>query len=109
MICVSLCQTSQGECRAFRLDGHAGAGQEGQDIVCAAVSVLVLNTINSIERFTEDHIQYQAAEDGGHLAFSFVGEISQGAALLVRSMIAGLQDVQQQYGKRYIKIRYEEV
>ncbi len=26
----------------------------GQDIVCAAASVLVINTMNSIEEFTED-------------------------------------------------------
>lgn len=34
--------------RGFRVEGHAGAGVEGQDIVCAAVSsasYLVANTI----------------------------------------------------------------
>ena len=28
--------------------------EEGQDIVCAAVSVLVINTVNAIEQFTDD-------------------------------------------------------
>ena len=30
------------------VDGHAGFAEAGQDIVCAAVSVLVINTFNSI-------------------------------------------------------------
>lgn len=109
MIRVTIVRTSDGECSGFRLEGHAGAAEEGQDIVCAAVSVLVLNTVNSIERFTADSIRYEAAEDGGYLEFAFTGPASKEASLLVRSMIAGLQDVEKQYGKRYIKIRYKEV
>ena len=33
----------------FVSKGHAGYAEEGQDIVCAAVSVLVINTVNSLE------------------------------------------------------------
>ena len=32
----------------FVSKGHAGYAEEGQDIVCAAVSVLVINTVNSL-------------------------------------------------------------
>ena len=38
----------------FVSKGHAGYAEEGQDIVCAAVSVLVINTVNSLETFTDD-------------------------------------------------------
>ena len=34
--------------------GHAGYAEEGQDIVCAAVSALIINTVNSLETFTDD-------------------------------------------------------
>ena len=37
----------------FQTSGHAGYAPEGQDIVCAAASVLTINTINAIEQFTE--------------------------------------------------------
>ena len=30
--------------------------KSGQDIVCAAVSVLIINTVNSLEAFTEDEV-----------------------------------------------------
>ena len=39
----------------FVSKGHAGYAEEGYDIICAAVSVLTVNTINSIEAFTTDH------------------------------------------------------
>ena len=29
--------------------GHAGFAQSGQDIVCAAVSALIITTVNSLE------------------------------------------------------------
>ena len=43
----------------------------GQDIVCAAVSVLVINTVNSIERFTDDKTSCISDEDTGNIEFRF--------------------------------------
>ena len=43
----------------FVSKGHAGYAEEGQDIVCAAVSVLVINTVNSLETFTDDQFEVQ--------------------------------------------------
>ncbi len=40
-----------GECVAFSISGHAGAGRYGQDIVCAAVSSAVMLTCNTITDF----------------------------------------------------------
>ena len=45
------------ECVGFQTAGHAGYADAGQDIVCAAASVLVINTMNAIEQFTEDDVQ----------------------------------------------------
>ena len=44
----------KGHYKSFHIQGHAGYADAGEDIVCAAVSALVINTINSIEEFTED-------------------------------------------------------
>ena len=38
----------------FKISGHADYGCCGKDVVCAGVSALVINTINSIEKFTND-------------------------------------------------------
>ena len=32
----------------FKVVGHAGYAEEGYDIICAAVSVLVVNAVNSM-------------------------------------------------------------
>ena len=40
-----------------------GYSEAGSDVVCAAVSVLVINTLNSIERFTSDKISLVSDEE----------------------------------------------
>ena len=54
MIEVTVYKTMRHEYAGFDMSGHAGYDDIGKDIVCAAVSVLVINTLNSIERFTDD-------------------------------------------------------
>lgn len=42
------CRTRQGQLCGFRITGHAGAGQAGEDIVCAAVSSAAYMTVNTV-------------------------------------------------------------
>ena len=97
------------EINSVSLEGHAGYADHGQDIVCAAVSVLVINTFNSIEQFTEDAYSSEAAEDGGYLFMSFPEGISDKSKLLLDSMLLGLDEIQKQYGDEYISLQYKEV
>ena len=48
MITVTFHKTKAGEYKDFLCSGHAGYDDYGKDIVCASVSVLVINTINSL-------------------------------------------------------------
>ncbi|MEE0004451.1 MAG: ribosomal-processing cysteine protease Prp, partial [Ligilactobacillus ruminis] len=41
----------------FELSGHADSGEYGQDIVCAAISALTCNLINSLEELTDNRIR----------------------------------------------------
>ncbi len=95
--------------KSVSLDGHAGYADHGQDIVCAAVSVLVINTFNSIEQFTDDAFSMEAAEDGGYMNMTFTGMLSDKAKLLIDSMLLGLDEIQKQYGDEYISLQYKEV
>ena len=47
MIHVAIYQNENKECVGFRTEGHAGYSEEGSDIVCAAVSVLVTPLMQS--------------------------------------------------------------
>ena len=63
MIHVTIFQNKYKECVGFQTEGHAEYANPGQDIVCAAASILVINTINAIEEFTEDDASL-ISEDG---------------------------------------------
>lgn len=93
----------------FTCRGHSGYAEAGGDIVCASVSVLVINTINSIERFTQDEIRVEERESDGVIDVRFVKAAGERAALLLDSMVLGLQEVEKQYGNRYLRLHFEEV
>ena len=90
--------------------GHAGAARYGSDVVCAAVSVLVINTLNSIERFTSDKISLVSDEETGMIEFRFIRKPSHDAKLLFKSMVLGLQEIEEdsEY-EPYIDIIFKEV
>lgn len=92
--------------------GHAGLAddpQDGQELVCAAVSALTFNMANSVEHFTEDSFQVDQEAETGEFRFCFTSEISSESQLLMNSLIFGLQDIEEEYGVPYIKIRFKEV
>ena len=91
------------------MKGHAGYAEAGQDIVCAAVSALTLNTANAIEAFTEDNMEGEADDRSGLFTVRLTGDVSRESKLLIDTLVLGLQDIQSSYGKKYIKIRFEEV
>ena len=93
----------------FTCSGHAGYSEYGTDIVCASISVLVINTINSIETFTSVAYTCEADEETGDIDFQFTDEISSDASLLVESMILGLKEIQNEYGKKFLILDFKEV
>ncbi len=92
----------------FRTEGHAGYAEDGFDIVCAAVSVLAINTTNAIEKYTKDSFSRLSNEEDGIIDFQLKKPPSKEANLLLKSMHLGLRDMEKEY-KKYIKISYEEV
>ncbi len=81
--------------------GHAGAAAHGKDIVCAAVSALVINTCNSIEALTEDNFSGESNEQKGYLLFELAEPCSEESKLLMRSLELGIRDIQKD-NRRYI-------
>ena len=92
-----------GHITGFSVKGHAGFAKAGKDIVCASVSMLVINTINAIEKFTEDKIAYQADEKGA-IGLKIENPGSE-ADLLLNTLLMGLESVRSEYGKKYIEIK----
>ena len=93
----------------FTCSGHAGFGEYGTDIVCAGISILVINTINSIEAFTSIAYTCEANEETGDIDFQFTEEVSPDASLLIESMILGLKEIQNEYGNKFLVLDFKEV
>ena len=106
MIKITVYRNSDGY-TGFKSQGHAGYAEEGYDIICAAVSVLTVNMINSIEAFTHDC--FHVKQKDGFIECRFVQPLSEASVLLMDSMILGLQDIEKDYGNEYIRLIFKEV
>ena len=106
---VTFYQNSEHQCIGFDVNGHAGYAQEGEDIVCAAISALVINTVNSIEAFTEDEFRVDVDEKSADIRFSLENSPSKECLLLLNSLILGLQRMEDEQYTDFIDIIFEEV
>ena len=88
----------------FKCKGHAKYAEYGQDLVCCAVSVLVINTVNSINEFTDDTFDYKEDEKTGMIHFMINSNLSKESEVLLKSLFLGLEKVQDSYGKKYIRL-----
>ena len=112
MICVTVFVDSKHHYQGIHLLGHAGSVEdykEGQELDCAAVSAQTLNNANSVEQFTEDSFEAEEGEDEGEFSFRFTSEVSSESRLLMNALVFGLQNIEEDYGEPYIKIRFKEV
>ena len=88
------------------MEGHAGFAAYGDDIVCAAVSVLVINTVNSIQAFTEDTFQYDEHKEEDVVSFKVTSKpMSAETDLLLKSLVMGITSIAEEYGKEYIQVK----
>ena len=93
-----------GNITGFHMEGHAGYADRGSDIVCASISVLAINCVNSIEEFTEDSFSEGMDEERGMISFDLTGEISEKTQFLLQSMLLGIEHIAEEYGKKYVQI-----
>jgi uncharacterized protein YsxB (DUF464 family) len=108
MITITIFQ-SHDKVTGFRCIGHSGYAEAGSDIICAGVSALVINTINSIEALTSSTYQLDTEEASGLIEFELNEEADHDTALLIDFMILGLQGIQSDYGNDYIILDFKEV
>ena len=109
MTVVDIFRDKEGRYLGFACTGHADDdAEEGEDIVCAGISVLTINTINSLEVLAKARIRYTAAQEGGALTCRFESPPDEKATLLVDSMLLGLRSIRDTYGGEYLVINCKE-
>ena len=106
MTTITITKASNDSYKSVECNGHAGYADYGEDIVCSAISVLTINTINSIDQLTEDKIIVDSDEEKGIIKFEFSSEPSKEADLLLRSFELGVDSIFQQYGKKFLNIKF---
>ncbi len=111
MTTIIVRKSSTGEYRNFVCTGHAGHGFFFQkDVVCASVSVLVINTINALEEIAKEKVEVVTNEKEGLIYCSFAGEtLNDKANVLMDAMVLGLDGISKEYGQKYLKLKFEEV
>lgn len=104
MITATLFKTDQGDFSGFHLQGHADYAEYGFDIVCAAVSALAINTVNSIEAFSKE--PFTVHESDGELEFYLKSCQYLESQLFLKSFALALENIHKEYGSKYIRIQF---
>ena len=105
---VTIYKNEFDECVGFRAYGHAEYDEEGSDIVCAAISVLTINTMNAIEAFTDEEFSVESDEEEGYIDYRVSDRPAKESTLLLNTMVLGLETMVQDY-ENYIDLKFEEV
>ncbi len=109
MIQVTFFKNNKNELNGFHFIGHAEYDIAGEDVVCAGVSALVFNAVNSIEMLTEDTFTVDTNEKTGQFDFHITSSVSHDTAILLQSLAIGVQGISNDYGTDFVKIHFKEV
>lgn len=87
----------------IEIKGHAMFDYHGKDIVCAAISSIVITSVNGILRVDEKALEYDSKD--GYIAID-VRKHDKVTDALIKNMIDLLKELENQYKKN---IKVEEV
>ena len=110
MTTVTIYKTVNQEYRGFTCFGHAGYARRFQkDILCAGISALVINTLNSMEELHHEEMTVVTNEKTGFIKCDFANSLQDASIILMDSMVFGLQNLSKTYGEKYLLVNFEEV
>ena len=75
--------------------GHAGAAPYGEDIVCAAISMLSQTSILGLHEVAKQAMEYQMEDGELHILLS--DPINESGQAILETMLLGIKNVADQY------------
>ena len=106
---VTIYKNELNECVGFKVCDHAEFAEAGSDIVCSAISILTINTMNAIERFTDVNFTQDVDEERCMIQFR-IDKPTKETTLLLETMILGLQTLEDNEDyEDYMDLIFEEV
>lgn len=105
MVVIKLLYKKQ-KINGFQIKGHANFDKKGQDIVCAAVSVLSQTALIGLRYFLNEE-KYNFTIKDGYIDCSLKNGLSEEedktAQVILQTMYLGLKSIQESY-ERHVKI-----
>ena len=98
-----------GRYTGFEASGHAFYASKGNDIVCASISVLLINTVNAVTEINGEEYELASDEEEGVLVFRVLSDKRESTQTLFEALVMGLRNIRAEYGKKYLKIEEKEV
>lgn len=93
--------------RELTLSGHAGYGKHGQDIVCAAVSVLITTCVNALETVAGVKPTVEQEAESAMIRVTLPRDLDKDARhdaqVILRTTLQGFEDISSTY-PMYLKI-----
>ena len=99
MTTVTFFQDADNKITGFEADGHADFRKFGKDIVCSAISVLLTNTVNSIDELLSKEVSFEGDSNKGYMHFVVKDYDDEKVQLLFQSCILGLNGILDSYPK----------
>jgi len=82
------------------VNGHANSAPHGEDLVCAAVSAILIGGVNAIK---DDH-SYQIKLLEGHASIKLVGESNEHDNIVIETIVTSLKAVAEN-NEKYVRIK----
>ncbi len=114
MTTIVIRKDDQGSYRSILCMGHADYARKHlfykePDILCAAISVTVFNTFNSLEALAGEDLAVEQNEATGFIKCDFGGMLQEKSIFLLDSMVYSLEALSREYGEQYLQVKFEEV
>lgn len=110
MTTILIFKNSNKQYRGFTCMGHAEYAKKSQpDILCASISTLVINTINSLEELAGEKMTVIENKETAFIKCDFKEILQEKSVFLLDTMIYGLEKLSSVYGKKYLQVKFEEV
>ena len=92
---VDVKRNGVGQIVECHFQGHAGAAPYGEDIVCAAISMLSQTSILGLHEVAQQTMEYQMEDGELHILLS--EPINESGQAILETMLIGIKNVADQY------------
>ncbi len=95
---ITLLSTPKGRPLGYRVEGHTGYAEAGQDIVCAALSFLSYTCANALESIASLTPETKVHEESGFIQVALQeNQTTQASDIILKVFQQGITDLQEAY------------